>query len=153
MLENFPTCIKNVVEEDPYSILNELQKRQHYKPKGRPPFSADLICYALQLRYTSKQAYKLFLEKFPLPSFSLLEKIQSGGVGSITAVKSLLEKGHLSQDCVLLVDEMYLQKGTQFHGGEYIGANENDELYKGIMVFMITGLKKQYRQLLKPVLK
>ena len=35
---------------------------------------------------------------------------------------------------------MYFQKGTQFHSGEYIGANE-DELYKGIMVFMITGLK------------
>ena len=38
---------------------------------------------------------------------------------------------------------MYLQKGTQFHGGEYIGANENDELYKGIMVFMITSFKKR----------
>ena len=63
-------------------------------------------------------------------------------MGSITAVKSLLEKGHLFQDCVLLVDEMYLQKGTQFPGGEYIGANENDELYKGIMVLMITDLKK-----------
>ena len=62
-------------------------------------------------------------------------------MGSITAVKSLLEKGNLSQDCVLLVDEIYLQKGTQFHGGEHIAANENDELYKGIMVFTITGLK------------
>ena len=72
---------------------------------------------------------------------------------SITTVKSLLEKGHLFQGCVLLVDEMYPQKGTQFHGGEYIGANENDELYKGIMVFMITSLKKHYRQLLKLVLK
>ena len=120
MLKNFPTYIKNVVEEDPYSILNELQKRQHYKPKGRPPFSADLICYALLLHYTSRQAYKFLLEKFPLPSFSLFEKIQSGGVGSITAVKSLLKKGHLSQDCVLLVDEMYLQKGTQFHGGSIL---------------------------------
>ena len=37
---------------------------------------------------------------------------------------------------------MYLQKGIQFHGREYIGANKNDELYKGIMVFMITDLKK-----------
>ena len=62
-------------------------------------------------------------------------------MGSITAVKSLLPKGNLSEDCDLLVDEIYLQKGTQFHGGEYIGANENDKLYKGIMVFMITGLK------------
>ena len=69
MLENFPTYIKNVVEEDPYSILNELQnelqKRQQYEPKGRPPFSADLIRYALLLCYTSRQAYKLLLEKFP----------------------------------------------------------------------------------------
>ena len=74
MSENFPTYIKNLVEEDSYSILNELQKRQHYKPKGHPPFSANLIRYALLLHYTSKQAYKLLLEKFPLPSFSLLEK-------------------------------------------------------------------------------
>ena len=74
MLENFPTYIKNVAEEDPFSISNELQKRQHYKPKGCPPFSADLIRYALRLRYTSRQAYKLLLEKFPLPSFSLSEK-------------------------------------------------------------------------------
>ena len=66
---------------------------------------------------------------------------------SVTAVKSLLEKGRPSQDCVLLIDEMYLQKESQFYGGEYIGAN------KGIMVFMIIGLKKQYRHLLKPVLK
>ena len=47
-----------------------------------------------------------------------------------------------------------VKKGTQFHAGEYIGANENDELYKGIVVLLVTGLKKtQYRQLLKPVLK
>ena len=44
---------------------------------------------------------------------------------------------------------MYLQKGTQFHGGEYIGANENDELYKGIMVFMISGLKKSVPSVVK----
>ena len=44
---------------------------------------------------------------------------------------------------------MYLQKGTQFHAGEYICANENDELYKGIMVFMITGLKKAVPSVVK----
>ena len=41
-----------------------------------------------------------------------------------------------------MVDEMYLQKGTQFHGGEYIGADEDGNLYKGIVVLMIAGLKK-----------
>ena len=60
----------------------------------------------------SKQAYKLLLEKFPLPSFSLLEKIQRGVIETITAAKSLLKKGYLSQDYVFMVDEMYLEKGT-----------------------------------------
>ncbi len=40
-----------------------------------------------------------------------------------------------------MVDETYLQKGTQFHSREYFGANEDDELYKRIMIFMITVLK------------
>ena len=76
-------------------------------------FFAELICYALLLCYTSKQAYKLLLKKFPLPSFSsLLEKIKTGDVESIPDAKLLLLKGHLTQDCVLMVDEMYLQKGT-----------------------------------------
>ena len=40
-----------------------------------------------------------------------------------------------------MVDEMYLQKRTQSYSWENIGGNEDDEFYKGIMVFMITGLK------------
>ena len=31
MFENFPQYIENVVEEQPYSILKELQKRLSYK--------------------------------------------------------------------------------------------------------------------------
>ena len=120
------------MEENPYSILNELQKRQHYKPEGRSPFSADLI------RYPLRQAYKLLLEKLSLPFFSLLEKIHIYS-SKIYSSKITLGKKVIFFRTVLLVDEMYLQKGTQFHGGEYIGANEKD---KGIMVFMITGLKK-----------
>ena len=70
----------------------------------------------------------------------LLLSAAGGGVESITTAKSLLEKDHLSRDCVLMVDETYLLKGTQFHSGGYIGTNVDDELYKGIMVFMITDL-------------
>ena len=40
-----------------------------------------------------------------------------------------------------MLDEIYLQKGTQFYSGEYIDANEDDEDYKGIIVFMITVLE------------
>ena len=52
--------MQNVVEEQPYSILKELQKRQHYKQRGHQSFSAEQIRYVLQLCSTSKQAYKYF---------------------------------------------------------------------------------------------
>ena len=134
-LEKIPNYMKNMVEEHPYSILKELQERQHYKQRGRPSFFAKLIHYALPLRYTSKQAYKLLLEKFPLPSFSLFEKIQRGGIESNTAAKWLLEK------IIFPMTVLMLQKGTQFHSKEDIGANEDDELFKEVKVFMITDLK------------
>ena len=41
-----------------------------------------------------------------------------------------------------MVDEMYRQKGTQFHGGEYIGADEDENLYKGIVVLMVSMLEQ-----------
>ena len=84
------------------------------------PFTSEMIRYALLLRYTSLQSYKLLLEKFPLPSISLLNKLQQGGVDVFKAVKILREKGEISDDVILMADEMYLQKCTQFHGGEYM---------------------------------
>ena len=55
----------------------------------------------------------------------------------------MLEKGEVSSDCVLLVDEKHLQKGVQYHdGGSLVGADENGELYTGVMVFMVVGLKE-----------
>ena len=89
---------------------------RYYKPKGRPPFSAAMIRFALHLRHTSAQAYRLLLEKFPLPSFSLLNKIQKGGVDAVKGIKLLREKGKMSKDVVLMVDEMFLQKIVSFKG-------------------------------------
>ena len=43
---------------------------------------------------------------------------------------------------MLMIDEMYLQKAAQYQNGEYVGVNDNGDLYKGIFVFMIVGLKK-----------
>ena len=46
----------------------------------------------------------------------------------------------ISEDVVLMFDEMYLQKCEEYCGGEIIGANENNELYKGLLSFTIVGL-------------
>ena len=81
MLENLPAYIKNTVSEKHEELLEELNRRKLFQPKGRPPYSPSMIRYALLLRYTSLQAYKLLLNKFPFPSISLLNRIQQNSVG------------------------------------------------------------------------
>ena len=101
-----------------------------------------MLRFALHLRYTSAQAYRLLLEKFPLPSFSLLSKLQKGGVDAIKSIKLLRAKGEISKDVILMVDEMFLQKISQYQAGQYVGKDENGVLYKDIVAFMIAGLEK-----------
>ena len=48
-----------------------------------------------------------------------------------------------------MADEMYVQKGTQFASGEYVGADEDGNLYKGVVVFMIVGMKESIPYVVK----
>ena len=66
-------------------------------------------------------------------------------------MKKLLDEGHMSSDVILMVDEMFLQKGTSLQGGEYIGEDEAGELYKGIACFMIVGLKESVPYVIQAV--
>ena len=40
------------------------------------------------------------------------------------------------------MDEMYLHKAAQYQSGEYVGADEEGNLCKGIVAFMVVGLKQ-----------
>ena len=51
-------------------------------------------------------------------------------------------EGKIDKDVVLLIDEMYLQKEMQFQQGKLIGCDNDGNLFKGIMTFMIVGLRK-----------
>ena len=51
----------------------------------------------------------------------------------VKALKLLREKGEISEDIILMVDEMFLQKSTQYQGGEYVGADEDGNLCKGMV--------------------
>ena len=96
-----------------------------------------MIQFALTLRYSSCQTYKGLLEELPLPLLSVLKKSASGEVDSLKVAKLLLEKQTVSSDCVLIIDEMYLQKSVQYHSGDFVGQNE-----EGTVVFMTVSLKK-----------
>ena len=80
---------------------------------------------------------------------SLFKKTTSGFIDSVKAAKLLLEKKATSRDCVLLVNEMYLQKSVQFHSGNFTGRNEERTLYKGIVVSMIVSLENSITFVIK----
>ena len=65
-------------------------------------------------------------------------------MGALKSAEILIKNGSISGDCVLMVDEMYLKKASQYHGGNYIGEDSSGELYKGIVVFMIVDVKKMF---------
>ena len=41
-----------------------------------------------------------------------------------------------------MVDEMYLERATHYHSSKCVGADDKGNLYKGIVAFMIVGLKE-----------
>ena len=74
-------------------------------------------------------------------SFPLLDKIQWGGINALKALKIVHEKGSFSSDCILIIDEMYLQKSAQYQSGENEGVDKEGNLYKGTVAFMVVGFK------------
>ena len=47
--------------------------------------------------------------------------------------KSLKSQRVISEDIVLVFDEMYLQKCEEYCGGEIIGANEDSEKFEKLL--------------------
>ena len=65
------------------------------------------------------------------------------------SARLLKENGCISEDVILMFDEMYLDKCEEYAGGETYGADENGDLFKGIMSFMIVGLKSSVPYVVK----
>ena len=85
---------------------------------------------------------KYLLNHFPLPSFSTVNRLKQSELDSLKALKLLQKSGKISENVILIADEMYLQKSSQYHSGKYVGADADGNLYKGVMVFMVVGLKE-----------
>ena len=81
--------------------------------------------------------------EIPLPSLPYLKMLSQGGIDPIKALKLMLEKEKVSSDIVVLIDEMFLQKGAQYHGGSLVGMDENGDMYTGVVTFMAVGLNKE----------
>ena len=94
------------------------------------------------LRSSSCQKYELIQKELPLPSLSVLKKLTSGEIDSLRVARLILEKQTVSSDRVLIIDEIYLQNSVHYHSGDFVGQDEEEDLFKGIVVFMNVSLKE-----------
>ena len=87
----------------------------------------------------------MLLEYFLLPSLSLLHKISLGTINAVKCAQTLRNDGTTSNNVYLMFDKMYLQKYEEYFGkyfgGDFMGHNSEGELCKGLVCFMIIGLK------------
>ena len=72
------------------TVFDDLKKVRF---KTRPVCAPDIIQFAIMLRYTSVQSYKLLLDEFRLPSLSLLRKIVTGDIDAAKSAKLLQDEG------------------------------------------------------------
>ena len=105
------------------------------------------------MRYTSMQAYKLMQKEYNLPSFSVLAKLKSVGIDNIKALAALKAANSISEDVVILYDEMYGEQCDQYSGGKVEGSDTDWNLYTGIVCFMIVELKSSESYVIRAVPK
>ena len=67
------------------------------------------------------------------------------------AANFLLGKGSISDEVILMFNELYLQKLTQYQCGNYVGANIDGVMLGRLLVFMIVGLKKSVLMVIRAV--
>ena len=112
----------------------------------------DEVCTSA-LIYTHSIVQNI-VRDFSTTIISFLQRKHIGGIDSLEVAQFFFDQGAISQDIVLMCDEMYPQKGTEFHDGDYVGADGDQNLFNGIIVFIFTGMKKKtsmlcFRQLQK----
>ena len=71
-----------------------------------------------------------------------MRKLTSVEVDSVKVSKLLLEKQLVSSDCVLTVDEIFLQTSVQYHRGDFVGRDGERNFSKETAVLVIISLKK-----------
>ena len=142
LLENLPNYCRNVTSNFDIQVIKELLNICYISPRGRPKYTANILKFALLLRYTSNSAYQLLNKYIPLPSQSLLRSLKSPSIDSCKALSTLRDNDLIGNDIVLLLDEMYLQPQVNFDRKTLIGCDQDLDLFKSILSFMVISLTK-----------
>lgn len=105
---NFPKYLQSVRENCEYDLLDELQNLKFYKNDEHEhiPFTSNMICLGVLLRYTSAQAYRILTRTFPFPSISALSQYTGGSFDSIKVLEIMEETDEISADMMSIAEEL-----------------------------------------------
>ena len=84
-------------------------------------------------------------------SLSLLHKTASSNVGTAAMTTALKQQGRISEDVIMILDQIYLQKSAEYFGGDTFRTNEDGDLYNGMLCFMIVRLKNSIPCVIKSI--
>ena len=112
-----------------------------------PVYSVEIVRYTLLLRYTSIQSYWMLLEHFPLPSLSLMHKISSDTIHARYILSNVHRPWEIRVNFPMMC-VYYLTIFTYKNMKSILlvirwPCNNEGELYKGLVCFMI-GVLKNY---------
>ena len=91
--------------------------------------------------YILPSVYAHEKKEYNLPSIQFLRTLKDAGLDTVRTLTLLKKNGSISEDVILMFDEMYLQQCEEYSAGRVEGTNEDGEMYTGVMAFMIVGLK------------
>ena len=121
-LETFPSFQRAKQQEFPSTLTEELEKIRYQK---HPQYKNYVLRFSLILRYTSSQSYHLMQKEFKLPTLSVTSRLKSEGIDNTKAHIALRSNGSISENVIILFDEMYLQKCDQYSRGKGEGSDAN----------------------------
>ena len=140
-------------------VLSQLKLSQ-IKPCGRRYSASDKI-FALNLYYTSPNAYRLLTNYFYLPSKTVLSKwlqfcqIDAGFDDKIlNAIKRKTENmTYRNKHCTLIIDETSIKSHLQRHSRkdyiigfeDYGNSNRTRNVASNVLVFMLRGIASKWK--------
>ena len=127
-----PTRKKNILKE-------QIESMRDVKV-GNALYSPETILRAFEYFSISRSLYNRFREDYQLPSVRTLTKLTSKA-GKVTDLlnKIIPSVEKRQQNCVLLLDEVYVKPLLSYHGGEIFGRSQNkpEMLAKTLLAVML----------------
>ena len=66
-------------------------------------------------------------------------------------LKILRDEDKMCEGVILMFNEMFLRKSPEFVGGTMVGYNKDGVLFKGILCFMMVGLRESVPFIIKAI--